>query len=84
VTTAVFPERSNKSMLSPAQNLSRGQRRRWPEAYATTAITLTAAGSGHNRDRWGRLLSEELLGRVDEQGPNRIGASARRRRSPAA
>jgi hypothetical protein len=33
-------------MLSPAQNLSRGQRRRWPEAYATTAITLAAAGSG--------------------------------------
>src|SRR5690348_10791206 len=37
VTTAVFPDRSNRSMAAPARNLSGGRPRRWPEAYASPA-----------------------------------------------
>src|SRR5579871_1791885 len=37
VTTAVFPDRSNRSMAAPARNLSGGRPRRWPEAYASAA-----------------------------------------------
>jgi hypothetical protein len=39
VTTAVFPDKSNKSMISPMQNLSRASGSAGPEAYATTTIT---------------------------------------------
>src|SRR5690349_1044544 len=58
VTTAVFPDRSNRSMAAPARNLSGGRPRRWPEAYARPAPDQQGGSPG-------RAAAQEGQGRPE-------------------